>query len=402
MTQEELEILTGDKVRKIIEANKMADPVQFALTHSNNDFPAALVSRQLKSLQKARQKLPSWYQVNGILPERAIEQASSEQTAALKQYQGERLLDLSSGLGVDAYFLSRGFHYCIALEPDPILAQVSQFNFTLLGNPPIEVINMTAEAFLAQYPGPAFDLIYVDPDRRDKQGKRTHDLAATAPDLLALWEQLCRLGKTLLIKASPLYDLHEALRLFPSTKELRVVSLDNECKELLIEVNLLSDVRQSPPQLRIQWIRAGQYGEFVCEYPVHNPESLPALAPPTVLIEPDVAFYKAGIAPHYFATALPELKGAMNHPQGYFFANQILSDFPGRQFEILHHFPYKPKAIRKWLKQKGIQRVNVSKRYFPLATREIRSALAVSEGGEEFLLFTVWNGEKYAFYARRR
>jgi hypothetical protein len=398
MSQEEFEFLTRDKIRKLIEAHKEADPIQFALTHHNNAFPVHLVSQQLKSLQKARRKLPLWYRHNAILPERALEQASSARTASLKKYQGKRLLDLSAGLGVDSYYLSQGFETCIALEPDPVLAQVSRYNFALLGNERIAVKNLSAEQFLTEYEGPAFDLIYVDPSRRDERGKRLYALEDCAPNVFALLPKLREIGRRLLIKVSPLFDLKEAHRLFPSCKELHVISVDNECKELLIDLDLLSAEGQSETtNLKLAWIRKGEHGSFSTRYPVET-NYVPANDElPLFLLEPDVAVYKADIAPHFFTSRYPGHAGGMNHQQGYFFSSQAIEGFPGRQFSVLESMPFKPKGIRKWLKEKGIRQANLSKRYFPLAIKAIRKQLGVREGGDIFLLFTLWQGKRYVF-----
>ncbi|MEL6846125.1 MAG: RsmD family RNA methyltransferase, partial [Bacteroidota bacterium] len=183
---EDWKILTHDRIQSLIEANLENDPVRFALTQSNNEIPVSLVSNQLKSLQKARTKLPLWYQKRAILPPLALEQCSSEATASLKKHQGERALDLSGGLGVDSYFLSQGFSHFVTLEVNPQLAEIQRYNLNLFQDDKIQVLNQSAEDYLAQYQGPPFDLIYVDPSRRGEHNQRINALTEGRPNILQL------------------------------------------------------------------------------------------------------------------------------------------------------------------------------------------------------------------------
>ncbi|MEM6343113.1 MAG: class I SAM-dependent methyltransferase [Bacteroidota bacterium] len=405
MALEDWEILTHDKIRALIEANKETDPIRFALTHNNNEFPLALVSTQLKSLQKARLKLPSWYKVSAILPPLALEQCSSEATAKLKSHTGKIALDLSGGLGVDSHFLSQGFTHLISLEPQKTLSAIQRYNLQLLKNPKVEVINQDAESFLQSYDGPKFDLIYVDPSRRDHQNRRINALTEGAPNITQLMPLVRQHGHQLLIKASPLLDLTEAHRLFPTLKELVVVSKDNECKEVLIWLDKLSPTRPEEPSealLRLKMLRQGILVEYQFSYPlVEDDGCAERSSPPAFLSEPDVAFYKSRSTKQLLAS-LKQNGLSLPHRDGYIYSNQPLaSAFPGRQFKVIEMMPYKPKAIKKWLKANKIKQLNISKRNFPETVAQARKQLQLSEGGKEFLLLSLWQGNRYAFFAER-
>ena len=162
MTPEQYRLLLTPEVRHTVEEQIGRDPAAIAL---DKRIPhAALVATQVKYLARARTKLPSYYEARCILPPLAFEQASSEACAARKSCSGERVLDLTCGLGVDALYLSKRFREVITLERDATLAAVAGENFRRLGATNIRVINSSAEAFLASTLD-HFDWIYADPDR---------------------------------------------------------------------------------------------------------------------------------------------------------------------------------------------------------------------------------------------
>lgn len=230
MTSEEFRMLCSASVRDAIAENRGRDPLAVALDRRIPE--ARLVATQLKYLARAAAKLPSYAAAGCILPPRAFEQASSEACAAHKPIAGGRLLDLTCGLGVDTLFLSRRFREVVALERDPVLADVARENFARLGVANVEVVTASAEEFIAR-PGLHFDWIYADPDRRSAEGRKLVRLEACSPDVLALRPRLREIAPRLCLKNSPLFDVDEALRLFPASR-VEVVSLAGECKEVMI------------------------------------------------------------------------------------------------------------------------------------------------------------------------
>lgn len=387
MTREDFKILTYAKIQSIIEENIDCDPAEFALGHRNNDLPAALIASQLHSLQKSRSKLPSWYQHRCIFPPRAFEQASSEATAALKSFSGDRCLDLTAGLGVDSWHFSRHFRHVISLEQNPDLAAITAHNLAKLGVSHADITCTDAASYLRDYDGPPFDLIYLDPDRRDASGQRKIRIEDCSPNVFELLPLLHQHGNRILIKLSPLFDLTEARRAFPQASRFFVVSVNNECKELLIELGKTT----SPPQTEIRLSRNGvvQYFVFEATETAREFEAGIPNAEPAFVLEPDVAFYKAGLGPQLLQKYFPELGGAFSHWDGYYFSPiPAPADFPGRCFRIRSSMPYKPGPLKKWLKQTGVKQLNVIKRHFPSSTAAIRKQLGITEGGEDFLICT--------------
>ena len=193
MTREEFDTLCRDDVRRAVEENLGRDPLAVALDRRTPH--AALVATQVKYLERARTKLPSYYAARCILPPRAFEQASSEACAAHKEPAGDAALDLTCGLGVDALALGRRFRRVVALERDPVLAAVAARNLRLLGAANVEVVCASAEEYLAATTE-RFDWVAADPDRRSRTGRKLVRLEECSPDILRLLPAVRRVRAT--------------------------------------------------------------------------------------------------------------------------------------------------------------------------------------------------------------
>lgn len=169
ITSEEYALLLTGEVQRAIAAARDRDPVEVAMDRTVPH--ARLVATQVKYLARAVQKLPSYAAAQCILPPRAFEQASSEACAAHKRITGDTVLDLTCGLGVDAFFLSRRFRRVVTLERNEVLARAAAENFSRLEATNIEVVNTSAEEYLRQE-DLHFDWIYADPDRRSAEGRK--------------------------------------------------------------------------------------------------------------------------------------------------------------------------------------------------------------------------------------
>lgn len=389
MTQEEFELLSSEEARELIRKNIHSDPLKFALSYKSTTLPVSSISTQLKYLQRAKVKLPSYYQALCVIPPLSYEQSSSEAAAGLKDYSGDLCLDLTAGLGVDSYHFSRNFRKVISLELSPVLATITTFNFNLLGASNIELINTSAEQFLAQYKSEKFDLIFVDPARRDDSKNRVFLFEDCSPNLYEIFPVVAKLTRKFVVKASPLFDNTEAWRRFPELNKLAVVSVDNECKEILLEFDFEKTGTTQTDVVLLS--RKGKEYQFSFE---RNPAS-DILNPvssdtPLYLLEPDVAFYKGRTCPQLFSKYFDYLKAEADQEDGYFYTNEDvpLTDFPGRVFKITAVIDYQPKTIKKTLKQMGISKANVSKRNFPVSVEDIRKALHITDGGTSYLFFT--------------
>ena len=233
MKREELEILLKPEVREAIKINLERDPLKVALDKS---VPHAReVATQVKYLQRARKKLPTLFKAQAIIPDRGFEQSSSEESAAAKPLEGNTLLDLTCGLGIDTLHFSHRFKRVISLERDAVLSDIVRENLRRMGIDNVEVITTSAEEYLDSC-REHFDWIYVDPDRRTEDDKRMVRLEDCSPNVIALRDKMLSIGNKIAIKNSPLFDIEEAFRLFPEAS-VEVVSLAGECKEVMIYID---------------------------------------------------------------------------------------------------------------------------------------------------------------------
>lgn len=374
ISREEITILCRPEVQQAIRANLDRDPLQVALDRQVPE--ARLVATQIKYLQRARRKLPGYAQACCILPPRAFEQASSEQTAAYKPIEGDRVLDLTCGLGVDAVALSRRFRRVVTLERNEALVEVARINLQRLGITNVEVVHTSAEEYIAHCRD-HFDWIYADPDRRSTEGRKLVRLEDCSPDIVALYPRLRELADALAIKNSPLFDVEEALRYFPRSR-VEVLSLDDECKEVLI----YDDGRG--PLITATALGQGSY----------DGQQTPSIAQPPVfdphayqwLIIPDVALQKSRLVREHLAG-----KADCWSENGYGFAAVRPEGVLGRIEAIEAIERFNPKLLKRALKG---HRVELLKRDFPIGIEELRQRLAVKPGGEMRLAFTKI-GEEY-------
>lgn len=401
MTHEELEILRNTASKEFIEEHLHKDPAQLALQKSYAGLPLALLSTQIKYLQKSREKLPTYFQRRCIFHPKAYEQCSSEKSAEMRgEYQGITCLDLTCGLGVDSWAFSRHFQAVTALEREPGLAALADYNFSRLERTNIQVKNIAAEDFLQAYKGPPFDLIFLDPDRRPASSQQKIRLEDCSPNVFEILPKLLELGTIVLIKISPLFDLNEIERIFPSISNSIVVSINNECKEVLLEFQS----RAERSYRRTIWInRENQKATYSFD-PLESPKPIPAF-PATIkyIYEPDVAFYQARCTIQLMNDYYPQLTGTFNDAMGYFFSEErIESFFPGRIFAVKEAFMYKPQLIRKRLASLHGTSLHITQRHFPQNTQAIRKQLGLKEGGDDFLICTKMNSNFLsAFLAER-
>lgn len=235
----DIQTLLRPDVREQIAVHLNDDPTKVALSLREN---GPLVATQIKYLQRARTKLPSYYAAQCILPPLSFEQASSEESASIKHYAGHTCLDLTCGLGVDTLQFSKHFDQVVTVEQNPELCEIARINFERLQARNIRIQSGTAEQFVAdlisgqESIGP-IDLIYIDPARRDSQGKKVWLLEDCSPDVKRLLPSLLQLSPLVVIKASPLFDIDEAFRLFGEECSVEIISVHGECKEVLMEIH---------------------------------------------------------------------------------------------------------------------------------------------------------------------
>lgn len=360
------------------------DPVAVALDkHVDN---ASLVATQVKYLQRAKHKLPRLYEACCIIPPRAFEQSSSEESAGVKAISGGSLLDLTCGLGIDTISFAERFDRVVALERDEVLARVVRYNLGLLGIKNVEVVTTAAEDYLSRC-REHFDWVFVDPDRRSAEGKKMVRMEDCSPNVLEQMPHIEHVADRLGVKLSPLFDVEEARRLFPCS-EVEVVSIAGECKELNVYTKAQTEM------LRIVIAGVG-----VWEYGFEATTAQPTAAPLDVegvryLIIPDVAMQKGRVAVAEFGRYAQIWSN-----NGYAFAGVLPEGkLPAKIYEIERIERYNPKQLKREFKGVGVE---ILKRDTQLSVDAVRKATGMRAGSERMIAITSIESDVWVVHIKR-
>lgn len=357
-----------------------------------------LVIQQIAGWQVARTKVPSWAEVEGLHYPRhlSLEQCSSEQTARYKASllsPGDTFVDLTGGFGVDFYFMSQPFQRRVYVEQQQELCDIARHNFDLL-NHPCTVVCGSATEYLQQMPHTS--AIYIDPARRDAHGARTYSISDCTPNVLELQELLVKKADRVIIKLSPMLDWHKAASDLQHICAIHIVSVQNECKELLL---VLADGAMSEaPVVCINLLADGTLQRF--EYnPATNAQSanINAKVNTTYLYEPNASIMKAGcfdeIGNFYQICKL----SANSH---LYVSDHEVKDFPGRGFQIISIPSMNKRELKEALQD--IDRANITVRNFPMSAEALRKRLRLKDGGDLYIFATtVGDGSHQLFICRK-
>lgn len=357
-----------------------------------------LVVQQIAGWQVARTKVPSWAEVEGLHYPRhlSLEQCSSEQTARYKASllsPGDTFVDLTGGFGVDFFFMSQPFQRRVYVEQQQELCDIARHNFDLL-NHPCTVVCGSATEYLQQMPHAS--AIYIDPARRDAHGARTYSISDCTPNVLELQELLVKKADRVIIKLSPMLDWHKAASDLQHISAIHIVSVQNECKELLL---VLADGAMSEaPVVCINLLADGTLQRF--EYnPATNARSVNVNAKvnTTYLYEPNASIMKAGcfdeIGDFYQICKL----SANSH---LYVSDHEVMDFPGRGFQILSIPSMNKRELKEALRD--IDRANITVRNFPMSAEALRKRLRLKDGGDLYIFATtVGDGSHQLFICRK-
>lgn len=412
---------------EFVKQFRQADPRKLALQASRYpdvDMPYAL--NQIQGWQTAQRKLPSWAACDGVVypPHLNMEQCSSEPTARYKQQVARRwaeripnasrtsMTDLTGGFGVDFSFTSRCFDCATYVERNASLCEVVGANLPRLGIRNAQVKCAEAEAVLEQMEPQT--MIFLDPARRDEHGAKTVLIADCTPDVCQLLPSLMQKSQFVMLKLSPMLDWHKAIvDLDGKVREVHIVSVDGECKELLLvlapdgkpEVQVFCVDIQSRPDSEGQYPRS----EFVYSiggeaepqptnstFNIQN-SKLPSatnltlniehltlnINNSTFLFEPNASVMKAGcfdeIARAYGVSAI-------SRNSHLFLSDHEIDGFPGRTFAIDAVTTMNKRQLRQTLS--GMKQANIAVRNFPLSVAELRKRLKLSDGGDTYIFAT--------------
>ena len=225
-----------ENIKQFIAQHQHLNSKDVALKLSKRpDLPKDIIINQINGLQKAKKKLPEFFANKSILypSPLSMEQCSSDTTGEYKSQivKGETLIDLTAGFGIDSFYFAKQFKNVISVESNKELCEITQQNLDVLSVKNIQIENTNAEKFIETANEKA-DIIFIDPSRR-VDAKKVHGFADCEPNILELKERLFEITPQILIKASPLLDIKKSIDELNFVKEVHVVSVANDCKELL-------------------------------------------------------------------------------------------------------------------------------------------------------------------------
>ena len=373
----------SDEIRLFVKEHERDDVHSLALRvkqYPDIDLPLAI--RQITGRRIAKEKIPLWY-ANDLLvyPKHlSLEQCSSQQTASYKASlcSGNTLVDLTGGLGVDFFFLARNFDNSVYVEQQKELVELASYNLRLLNLNNADFINSDAVSYLASMP--PVDFIYIDPARRDVIGKKTVLIEDCTPNIIEIENILESKAGIIMIKLSPMLDISLALKSLHSVSDIHIISVHNECKELLFIknktaddvrfhcVNILNDkIHKFSFTKEIEDTTALSYASRIGKY----------------LYEPNTSILKAGA----YKSVAKQFSVKKLNPSSHLYTSDALNtDFHGRIFEVVNICSLNKKDIKTYLS--GIKHANITTRNFPISVQEIRKKTGLKEGGDSYIFAT--------------
>lgn len=339
------------------------------------------LAQQIISKKKSKTKLPTWYKTPKIyFPDKLhIEQVSSETTARYKAkiVNGKSLVDVTGGFGVDTNFFALKMDVIYHCEKNRDLSRIATHNFKILGRKNIEVISGDGLRFLKESKL-KFDWIYLDPSRRDNQNSKVVFLSDCSPNVTKHLDLLFQKSNNIMIKTSPILDISVGIKELKFVKEIHIVSLKNEVKELLWVLQANFNGEMVVKTVNIAHEQKVDTFNFTLQ---EEKSALPNFAEPqNFLYEPNSAILKSGafslLAVRY---SLGKLSG-----HSHLYTSNELKDFPGRKFRIEKVWPYS----KKTMKILDFKRANITVRNFPERVDSLRKRYGILNGGERYLFFT--------------
>lgn len=387
-------ILTRE-VQRYLREHESATPAEIALQKS--PFVGILsleLAQQLDTRQRCRKKLPLWYETPNIYyPEKvSVEQASSEATARYKAGllpSGQQVIDLTGGMGVDAFFFSRTAKTVVHCETDETLSQIARYNATQLGATNMDFVWSDGLAYLKS-PSATFDCLYVDPSRRVGQ-RKVFRLEDCEPDVVAAQDLLLQKAGKNIIKCAPLLDISAALERLRGVSEIHIVSVDNECKELLfVRTREFKDV----PVMVVAALRGGDAETLKFDITAEKMAVAELGDPETYLFEPDAGLLKSGA--FKFISQYYGIRKLHRHTHLYT-SSQRIPSFIGKTFcvdKVVQYADFK--------KSKLPVQASISIRNFPLKVDALRRRHPIRDGGDIHLFFcTGSSGQLLVIFASK-
>lgn len=373
--------ILNKEVQNYINANLETDLHSLLLKKSPfSEVSMQEMVQQIKGKKVAHRKFPFLLKENIVFPPNLnLEQASSQSTAEFKaeNLNGKKFLDLTCGFGIDAYFLSQNFGEITLVEKNPELLDLVKHNWKIL-NKTATFVNENLEHFLAKN-SESFDVIYLDPARRDSEKNKKFLLEDLSPNLLEIQDQLLEISSQIIIKLSPLIDISYLISVLKNVAKIQIIAVRNEVKELIV---FLEKARKGD-DVEISCINLeSDDAEFAFQFKEEKTAVSAFSEPQQFLYIPNNAVLKSGA----FNLVSQFFNGKKLHPNTHFYtSDKRIERFPGRILEINM---IDSKHIRKG------EKYNIISKNYPLSPDEIKKKYKILDGGNCYLIFTQTQNRK--------
>lgn len=380
------------KVQDFIQQNLKTDLHKLILKGSPfNDISIQEIATQIEGKNKTEKKLPTWYQTQGIIfpPKLNLEQSSSEITAKYKTelINAGSVLDLTGGFGVDDYYFAKKASVVTHCEINADLSQIVKHNFEKLGAKNINY--HVGDSKPALFQNNKYDTIYVDPSRRANTG-RVFLLKDCEPNVVEDQDLYLKKANKVIIKAAPMLDIYAALKDLKNVSEVHVVSVKNECKELLF---VLENKKTDEATMFCALLNNDKQEVITFKYNEEKDISLASKPLLNFLYEPDAALLKAGL----FKSLTIKYNVNKIHQHSHLYTSQELVNFPGKAFKIVNKFMFNDFKASMVPKQ-----INVVCRNFNFKPEELKKNFKLKDGGNSYLFFTTnYKEQKIVVLAER-
>lgn len=369
------------EVQSYINNNLKVNIEQFIFKGSPfKDVSVQELANQIIAKQKSEKKLPTWFQTKNIYypPKLSIEQTSSEVTAEYKSklVNGSSIIDITGGFGVDCYAFSKRFKKVVHCEINEELSEIVSYNYEQINIPNIKTVATDGLEYLKNT-SEKFDCIYIDPSRRSDTKGKVFLLSDCLPNVPENLDFLFEKSNTILIKNSPILDITSTINELKFVKEIHVVAVNNEVKELLFL--LTKEVKQLIKTKTVNILK-NNIQEFY--FNLDDDFKFEYSTPLKYLYEPNSAILKSG----GFNQIASQQKVNKLHQHSHLYTSEkLVKDFPGRIFEINNVFTYNKKKVKKQVTE---TKVNITTRNFPKTVAQIRKETKLKDGGNTYLFFT--------------
>jgi 16S rRNA G966 N2-methylase RsmD len=355
------------------------------------DVPVAYVARQIEALGKIRRKIPSWYREGMEFPVAlSIEQASSEATAIFKSnlFSGGSMADLTGGLGVDASFFARQFDKVFYVERNQEIFSAARYNMAVLGLQHIALVLADSEQFLIETDH-HFDLIYLDPARRDERKGKVFQLADCSPNILEIKDLLWRKTSKILLKTAPLLDIQQAMQQLKHVTKVWVLEYEGDCREVLYLLENKATNLSEQPITAISIDKKGQpLHIFDSSIQQEQQAELECSAPMAYLYEPFPSILKIGA----FKSFAKRFGLQKLHVNTHLYTSEtFVPNLPARSFHIEAICKYDKNAVKSLIPE---GRASISTRNFPETADQVRKKLGLQDGGDNYIFASTDIAEK--------